>query len=304
MAERRENPRKAARADAAKKHIEQMAARYAKEIEQAQQGTVRYDGAPAHEVEEGRVPQVSVVDADAVAVILENGRGRAAFCDLAVLDFASFVNPAGGFSRGATGQEQSLCRESYLGNVLETFGDWYAENRRRNLNCELYRNRALMVPAVRFGRGKVHAYADVIVAAAPNAKRARAEYKIADDVLADAMRERIRFVLAILDARGIKKVVLGAYGCGAFGWDASEVAELFRAELAAGTHGVEEVVFAVPSTRFDDHFARFEHALAAFPEANAQSFADAQEARAAAAAAEQAAADADDEEEDDWRKYL
>ncbi len=302
MAERRENPRKAARADAAKRHIEQMAARYAKEIEQAQQGTVRYDGAPAHEVEEGRVPQVSVVDADAVAVILDNGRGRAAYCDLAVLDFASFVNPAGGFSRGATGQEQSLCRESYLGNVLETFGDWYAENRRRNLNCELYRNRALVVPAVRFGRGKIHAYADVVVAAAPNARRARSEYKVSDEVLADAMRDRIRFVLDLIDARGIKKAVLGAYGCGAFGWDASAVAEMFRAELASGAHALEEVWFAIPKTRYDDNLPRFEHAFACFPEQNGESYSDMQAARAKAAA--DAAAEAAAEEEDDWRKYL
>ncbi len=302
MAERRENPRKAARADAAKKHIEQMAARYAKEIEQAQQGTVRYDGAPAHKVEEGRVPQVSVVDADAIAVILENGRGRAAFCDLAVLDFASFVNPAGGFTRGASGQEQSLCRESYLGNVLETFGDWYAENRRRNLNCELYRNRALVVPAVRFGRGKIHAYADVVVAAAPNARRARSEYKVSDEVLVDAMRDRIRFVLDLIDARGIKKAVLGAYGCGAFGWDASAVAEMFRAELASGAHALEEVWFAIPKTRYDDNLPRFEHAFACFPEQNGESYSDMQAARAKAAA--DAAAEAAAEEEDDWRKYL
>lgn len=302
MAERRENPRKAARADAAKKHIEQMTARYAKEIEQALQGTVRYDGVPAHEVEEGRVPQVSVVDADAVAVILENGRGRAAFCDLAVLDFASFVNPAGGFSRGATGQEQSLCRESYLGNILETFGDWYAENRRRNLNCELYRNRALVVPAVRFGRGKIHAYADVVVAAAPNARRARSEYKVSDEVLADAMRDRIRFALDLIDARGIKKAVLGAYGCGAFGWDASAVAEMFRAELASGVHALEEVWFAIPKTRYDDNLPRFEHAFACFPEQNGESYSDMQAARAKAAA--DAAAEAAAEEEDDWRKYL
>ncbi|MDN0056519.1 TIGR02452 family protein [Collinsella ihumii] len=302
MAERRENPRKTARADAAKKHIKQMAARYAKEIEQAQQGTVRYDGVPAHEVEEGRVPQVSVIDADAVAVILENGRGRAAYCDLAVLDFASFVNPAGGFSRGAAGQEQSLCRESYLGNVLETFGDWYAENRRRNLNCELYRNRALVVPAVRFGRGKIHAYADVVVAAAPNARRARSEYKVSDEVLADAMRDRIRFVLDLIDARGIKKAVLGAYGCGAFGWDASAVAEMFRAELASGTHALEEVWFAIPKTRYDDNLPRFEHAFACFPEQNGESYSDMQTARAKAAA--DAAAEAAAEEEDDWRKYL
>lgn len=219
-----------------------------------------------------------------------------------MLDFASFVNPAGGFTRGTAGQEQSLCRESFLANVLEGFGDWYAENRRRNLNCELYRNRALVVPAVRFGRGKVHAYADVLVVAAPNARRARSEYRVADDLLAEAMRDRIRFALSLIDERGIRKAVLGAFGCGAFGWDASEVAEMFRAELASGGHGLEEVVFAVPETRYDDHFARFEHAFATFPEPNGESF---EAARAARAEAERAAAEAQrEEEEDDWRKYL
>ncbi len=301
MAERSTNPRKTARADAARRHTEQVAARYGREIEQAAAATVRVEGSPAVEVE-GRVPAVFVEARDAVSVILERGRGRAAFCDLAVLDFASFVNPAGGFTRGTAGQEQSLCRESFLANVLEGFGDWYAENRRRNLNCELYRNRALVVPAVRFGRGKVHAYADVLVVAAPNARRARSEYRVADDLLAEAMRDRIRFALSLIDERGIRKAVLGAFGCGAFGWDASEVAEMFRAELASGGHGLEEVVFAVPETRYDDHFARFEHAFATFPEPNGESF---EAARAARAEAERAAAEAQrEEEEDDWRKYL
>lgn len=301
MAERSRNPRKMARASAAKEHTEQMAARFGREIERSRTGTVRYDGRPVA-LEEGCVPQVSVVATDVVSAILENGRGRAEYCDLAVLDFASFVNPGGGYIRGTMAQEEALCTESFLYNVLEGFGDWYAENRRRNLNCELYRNRALAVPAVRFGRDRIHAYADVIVAAAPNARRARADYKVSDEVLEETMRERIAFALSVIDARGLKKAVLGAYGCGVFGWDASVVAEMFRAELASGTHGLEEVVFAIPRTRYDDNLARFEHAFAAFPEKNGESFADAQ-ARAAAAAA-QATQDDDDEDEDDWRKYL
>ena len=301
MAERSRNPRKMARASAAKEHTEQMAARFGREIERSRTGTVRYDGRPAA-LEEGCVPQVSVVATDVVSAILENGRGRAEYCDLAVLDFASFVNPGGGYIRGTMAQEEALCTESFLYNVLEGFGDWYAENRRRNLNCELYRNRALAVPAVRFGRDRIHAYADVIVAAAPNARRARADYKASDEVLEETMRERIAFALSVIDARGLKKAVLGAYGCGVFGWDASVVAEMFRAELASGAHGLEEVVFAIPRTRYDDNLARFEHAFAAFPEKNEESFADAQ-ARAAAAAA-QATQDDDDEDEDDWRKYL
>lgn len=303
MAERKDNPRKQARSARAQRHVEQMAARFDKEIERSLGGVRRFD-APVGAQVEGRVPEVGVVAADSVAAILENGRGRAEYCDLAVIDFASFTNPAGGYLRGSWGQEQALCAESFLYNVLERQGDWYGENRRRNINCELYRNRALAVPKVRFSREKIHAYADVIVAAAPNARRAREDYKVADDVLVRAMRDRIRFALDIVDALGHKKVVLGAWGCGAFGWDAQVVAELFREELAGGSHGIDLAIFAVPRDRFNDDLAHFEHALAAFPEKNPVSFAEVLAERAAAAEAAAAAAADEAVEEDDWRKYL
>ena len=125
------------------------------------------------------------------------------------------------------------------------------------------------------------------------------------------MRDRIRFALDIVDALGHKQVVLGAWGCGVFGWEAELVSELFREELASGSHGIEVAIFAVPRDRFNENLACFEHALSTFPERNQVSFADAHrrartQQRRDRRAAEQAAAAAkeDDEEEDDWRKYL
>lgn len=251
------------------------------------------------------LPQVTVLDASATQAILDNGRGYAQFCDMAVLAFASFTNPGGGYIQGYLGQEATLCADSYLYNVLDKQRKWYGENRRRNINCELYRNRALVVPAVRFDRNHVHAYADVIVAAAPNAKRARQEYRVSDDALLDALRDRIRFVLAICDELGREKLVLGAWGCDNNGFDAEVVAELFRKELASGDFKVKQVFFAVPSTRWDEDFAKFEHVLASFPERNEESYAQVAARAAAARAAEQAQAAAeDDEDDDDWRKYL
>lgn len=251
------------------------------------------------------LPEVTVLDASATQAILDNGRGYAQFCDMAVLAFASFTNPGGGYIQGYLGQEATLCADSYLYNVLGKQRKWYGENRRRNINCELYRNRALVVPAVRFDRNHVHAYADVIVAAAPNAKRARQEYRVSDDALLDALRDRIRFVLAICDELGREKLVLGAWGCDNNGFDAEAVAELFRKELASGDFKVKQVFFAVPSTRWDEDFAKFEHVLANFPERNEESYAQVAARAAAARAAEQAQAAAeDDEDDDDWRKYL
>lgn len=263
------------------------------------------ESAPAAEEPAPVLPEVTVLDASATQAILDNGRGYAQFCDMAVLDFASFTNPGGGYIQGYLGQEATLCADSYLYNVLDKQRKWYGENRRRNINCELYRNRALVVPAVRFDRNHVHAYADVIVAAAPNVKRARQEYRVSDDALLDALRDRIRFALAICDELGREKLVLGAWGCDNNGFDAEAVAELFRKELASGDFKVKQVFFAVPSTRWDEDFAKFEHVLANFPERNEESYAQVAARAAAARAAEQAqAATEDDEDEDDWRKYL
>lgn len=263
------------------------------------------ESAPAAEEPAPVLPEVTVLDASATQAILDNGRGYAQFCDMAVLAFASFTNPGGGYIQGYLGQEATLCADSYLYNVLDKQRKWYGENRRRNINCELYRNRALVVPAVRFDRNHVHAYADVIVAAAPNVKRARQEYRVSDDALLDALRDRIRFVLAICDELGREKLVLGAWGCDNNGFDAEAVAELFRKELASGGFKVKQVFFAVPSTRWDEDFAKFEHVLANFPERNEESYAQVAARAAAARAAEQAQAAAeDDEDDDDWRKYL
>ena len=308
MAEnKRSNPRRDARAKEAARHIADVEKRFASEVAASVAGLRVYDSAPsvAAAADDGtpRVPSVAVVDEDSVTAVLSRGRGLASACDLAVLDFASFTSVGGGYDRGVWAQEEALCAESTLFNVLATQKAWYAENRRRNINCELYRNRALVVPRVRFDREKYHSYADVIVAAAPNARRAREEYRVSDEALLCAMRSRIRMVLAIADDLGHPKLVLGAFGCGVFGWDASQVAEMFREELAAGGHVAREVVFAVPRGRFDENLERFEHAFAKFPEANADAYVTRAERQAAAASA--AVADEDDEEgEDDWRKYL
>ena len=287
--------RKAERARKNELHTKDMEDAYAKDIERSFAGLRTVDGSPKVEAE-GCVPSVAVIDQDSVTAILENGRGRAQFCDMAVLDFASFTTPGGGYARGTMAQEESLCSESFLYNVLKRQGDWYGENRRRHINCNLYKNRGMVVPAVRFTRDKIHAYADVLVVAAPNARRAREEYGVKDDALQTAMRDRIRFAMALADSTGREKLVLGAFGCGVFGWDAVEVAEMLRAELASGVHAAKEVFLAVPRRRFDENLAKFSHAFARFPQKN--------DAAYAPAPLEEKKAPREEEDDDDWRRYL
>ncbi len=285
----------------ARRHIEEMDRRFSAEIAAAVAATRAFDGTSVGAGTEGCVPDVCVTDEDGVSAVLARGRGLASACDLAILDFASFLWPGGSYERGAWGQEQALCASSFLYNVLRERGDWYAENRRRHVNCHLYRNRALVVPRVRFERDGYHSYADVIVAAAPDARRAREEYRVGERDLARALAERVRFVMSVADALGHERLVLGAFGCGAFGWDAATVAEAFRAELAGGTHVAREVVFAVPRGRTDENLEVFEHALATFPAANDAPYVSRAER---AAEAERAAAAEESDEDDDWRQYL
>ena len=295
---RRGANRRDERAAQAAKHIAEVDATLGKEVARSLSELRVYDAMPKVEAER-RVPSVRVVDQDSVSAIMELGRGLASACDMAVLNFASFTNPGGGYDRGAWAQEEALCAESTLFNVLRDQHNWYGMNRRRNINCELYRNRGLVVPKVRFDRGKFHKYADVIVVAAPNARRARADYHVAEDTLLTAMRNRIRFVLAIADDLGHDKLVLGAYGCGAFGWDAEVVAKLFLEELASGKHVASRVTFAIPKANFDENLPRFEHVFANFPEANDQPYVPL--AERPKPVVEQTD---DEDDDDDWRQYL
>lgn len=58
------------------------------------------ESAPAAEEPAPVLPEVTVLDASATQAILDNGRGYAQFCDMAVLAFASFTNPGGGYIQG------------------------------------------------------------------------------------------------------------------------------------------------------------------------------------------------------------
>jgi uncharacterized protein (TIGR02452 family) len=69
------------------------------------------------------------------------------------------------------------------------------------------------------------------------------------------MRERIDKVLTIAALHGHQALVLGAWGCGAFGNDAEEIADLFRAALTGRFGDVfARVVFAITDWSADRRF--------------------------------------------------
>lgn len=167
----------------------------------------------------------------------------------AALNFASAKHPGGGFLGGARAQEESLARSSGLyaclaGNPIYSYHQAQAD--------PLYSNYAIYspdVPILRDDEGALLPRPHVcsfITSPAANAKVALERNRSARPQIREAMRERIDKVLTIAAVHGHEAVVLGAWGCGVFGNDSQEVAELFHSALAGRFEGVfERVIFAV-----------------------------------------------------------
>ena len=77
----------------------------------------------------------------------------------------------------------------------------------------------------------------------------------------DVMRRRTARMLTVAAANGVRRFILGAWGCGAFGLDPVLMAGIFRDALDGPFRGVfDEVVFAItdwsPERRFIGPFDR------------------------------------------------
>lgn len=171
-----------------------------------------------------------------------SGEGR-----LCVLNFASARNVGGGFLGGARAQEEDLCRASALYRCLETQPGYYAANRAER--STLYTDHLIWSPDVPFFRDEQLAWveapfsASVLTSPAPNT-RALAEPDL--PLLAATFTRRAATVLAVAEAHAQDTVVLGAWGCGAFGGDPEVAAHAFHHALTGRFAGsFARVVFAV-----------------------------------------------------------
>jgi uncharacterized protein (TIGR02452 family) len=162
------------------------------------------------------------------------------------LNFASATHPGGGFLSGARAQEEYLARSSGLYACLRNhpmyqFHMWNDD--------PLYSNYAIYSPAVPVFRADDGALLEepytvaMITSPAVNAAQlAEARYT----EIAPAMWDRITKVLAVGLLHGHDSIVLGAWGCGAFGNNPNEIAMLFERALRENFKtAYRRVIFAV-----------------------------------------------------------
>ncbi|KAJ7716556.1 hypothetical protein B0H16DRAFT_1741217 [Mycena metata] len=206
-------------------------------------------------------PKISVVEGDTLEVaypMCTDGSGS-----VAVLSMASELRPGGGFLSGANSQEESLCmRTTLYASLQEGFyrlpelGCVYTED-----VCVFrgtYGNAA--TPSTNVNPTSEWWFVDVISCAAVRGPDVDEHGHYTDAAQRDLMREKIKCIFRAAVGKGCRRLVLGAFGCGAFGNPPTEVAQLFRRVLLGrdgGNKGGEfvgyfdEVTFAIKGGRRD-----------------------------------------------------
>ena len=166
--------------------------------------------------------------------------------DTVVLNFASATEPGGGFLRGARAQEEYLARSSGLYACLRE-NPMYAFH--QEPYDPMYTDYVIYSPAVPVFRGDSGELLEepysvgIITCPAPDAN------DMSPDQLGeieDVMRGRIRKVLLTGLYHGHDAIVLGAWGCGAFGNDPRLFARLFKESIDNDVSGAyRKIVFAI-----------------------------------------------------------
>lgn len=234
----------------AKEHTDSMARMFPLKIANAVGETKMYDGNTFEH--HAKRSNIIVDDIDSVGAIM-----KYAVSNPAVLNFSSYKHPGGMFLNGSKAQEECLCHKSFLYNILKKFQLNFYDWNNHHKNKALYLNRALFTRSVRFFDDDHWKECSVITCAAPNKRTAQKYQSVTDQENTEALKSRIKFVLDVAEDNDIDVLILGAYGCGVFGQDATEVASIFKHYLTTEYTHFEKVVFAIPKGA-DGNYEKFE----------------------------------------------
>ena len=167
-----------------------------------------------------------------------------------VLNGGSFYFPARKFLAGELFDEENLCDNSYLYNVLKRNEAYYDQNSTSGMkNHELYTNRALLVPNVRFGQEETNRYANVITCTPPK-KTVENE---TDN--SKALMERINFIKEIVKQNPVDTLIIGTFGTERlYNQDVSEVVGCFK--NITRYLPVKKIIFAINDKNLYDEYVK------------------------------------------------
>ena len=212
-------------------------------------------------IPDGEICGISVTAEDSFAAA---GRFEAPF----VMNFANAHKAGGGFRLGANAQEEALCRCStlYASITSEDAKEMYRYNNTHLSSVEsdymLYSPDVCVFRSDRCELLSTPFPAAVITVPAPN-KRGSA-LLASGKKIAETMTRRIRIMLAIAAEHGHKNLILGAWGCGAFGNKPEDVSEYFRKVLIDEGYGklFDHVCFAIYGKEDGKNYLSFKKTFA------------------------------------------
>ena len=188
-----------------------------------------------------------------------------------VLNFASATNPGGGVEKGASAQEECLCRCSTLYPCISeektrnNFHNTHKSMLRSGTMSALYNDDCIYTPdVIVFKSDTQHPEllpqdkwfaADIITCAAPNLRMRPSNYanpdsgyeaiRINDEELKALHTKRANRILDIAKANRAEIVILGAFGCGAFQNPPNVVAAGMYEAVKQHMRDFEAIEFAV-----------------------------------------------------------
>ena len=174
--------------------------------------------------------------------------------DLVILNPASDIKAGGGVRTGSKALEEIICRRSNLLQGLEMYAD-----RNGYYDPKLSETEVIYSEGISVYRGPDYSplpwttEIDIITAAAPRRPDLTPDNKYTAES-EDLMKRKIRAVFRVAIMKGKIKLVLPAWGCGAFYNPADEVARCFSEVLSEPEFygAFQEVCFAI----LDDHNAK------------------------------------------------
>jgi uncharacterized protein (TIGR02452 family) len=186
-----------------------------------------------------------------------------------VLNFASAHKPGGGFINGAMAQEEALayCSDLYMQQEGSPYYDINAKT-----GSKMYTDTAIY-SRVTFFRDSAfrlvrRPYAvNVITCPAVNLAQVRAKGENVKTA-GLTMMNRMRKILYLFAEKGCREIVLGAYGCGVFGNDPRDVANMWRRLLVDENlrRSFGHIIFAVYDKNDKErNFDIFNNILSALP---------------------------------------
>ncbi len=172
-----------------------------------------------------------------------------------ILNFASACNPGGGVANGAHAQEEGLCRISTLYSCLNINQNWdkfYQPHRHLN---SLYNSEIIYTPGVTVFKSDTENpvmldrrewfHIDVITCAAPNILGYEGKINSVD--IQKIFEKCFERVVLTAEQYGCEVLILGAFGCGAFGNNPNIVAAAACKIMKEYRHCFNMVEFAIYS---------------------------------------------------------